>query len=49
MLDWIGGFASTRFIRNPIFIVGGSRSGTSPTSSNGRFYGFILDESEAPA
>ena len=28
MLDWLGRLASTRFIKNPIFIVGGSRSGT---------------------
>lgn len=28
MLDWLGKFASTRFIKKPIFIVGGSRSGT---------------------
>lgn len=28
MLDWLGRFASKGFIRNPIFIVGGSRSGT---------------------
>lgn len=28
MLDWLGKLASTRFIKKPIFIVGGSRSGT---------------------
>lgn len=28
MLDWIGKFSSARFIKRPIFIVGGSRSGT---------------------
>lgn len=28
MFDWLGRFASTRFIKRPIFIVGGSRSGT---------------------
>lgn len=28
MFDWIGRFASRRFIKRPIFIVGGSRSGT---------------------
>lgn len=28
MLDWLGRFASARFIKCPIFIVGGSRSGT---------------------
>ena len=28
MLDWLGRFASARFINRPIFIVGGSRSGT---------------------
>lgn len=28
MLDWIGKLASARFINRPIFIVGGSRSGT---------------------
>ena len=28
MLDWLGSVASARFIKSPIFIVGGSRSGT---------------------
>jgi hypothetical protein len=28
MFDWVGKFASARFINKPIFIVGGSRSGT---------------------
>lgn len=28
MLDWLGRIASARFIKSPIFIVGGSRSGT---------------------
>jgi hypothetical protein len=28
MFDWVGKFASARFINMPIFIVGGSRSGT---------------------
>lgn len=28
MLDWLGRVASARFIKSPIFIVGGSRSGT---------------------
>jgi hypothetical protein len=28
MLDWLGRFASAHFIKSPIFIVGGSRSGT---------------------
>lgn len=28
MLDWLGRFACARFIKSPIFIVGGSRSGT---------------------
>jgi len=28
MLDWLGRFASKQFIKTPIFIVGGSRSGT---------------------
>jgi len=28
MLDWLGKIACARFINRPIFIIGGSRSGT---------------------
>jgi len=49
MLGWLGRLASTRFIKNPIFIVGGSRSGTIVLlKAMGRHSGIFSTPSEDP-
>ena len=41
MLDLLGKMESARFIKSPIFMIIGNRSGTSHASSNGSFNDFI--------